>query len=246
MGIKILKPFYEHNKKLPKPIMVEEDFGKYNLQFEGCKLRGKWDRADEIDGKIVITDYKTDFFSPAMNTFLLHRLPQFTFYALAWKMKYGNIPHLAMHHLRSGQVFKTRRREDDFEYLRDVIVKTKERILSGDFTPFYGFHDKLCDFQPECRKDSIGLGSKLKRLENALKTEPEIYRKFSYEVPESCVRISDVEKYMRRRDFENAFYSLLEHIKTLNCPLETHHGSLYCMLWDEESPLSLPEPKIGS
>ena len=151
-GKTILRNFYEHNKKLSKPIMVEEDFGGYNIELgeydarcRGIKLIGKWDRVDEIKGDIEITDYKTDRFSPEENTFLLHRHPQFTLYALAWKIKFGDIPKLNMLHLRSGKSFETRRTEDDFEYLCDIIFKTKQRVEEGDFTPFYGFHCKLCD-----------------------------------------------------------------------------------------------------
>lgn len=245
-GERILRHFYEHNKKLPKPLMVEEDFGKYNLEFEGIKLKGKWDRVDEIDGKIVITDYKTDFFSPAQDTFLLHRLPQFTFYALAWHKKFGKIPHLGMHHLRSGQVFRTKRTEDDFEYLGDVIVKTKKRILEGDFTPFYGFHCKLCDFKPFCRGNCVGVSSRLKKREEKEDTKPELWSMLSYDIPEKESRKFEIKKYEEAGNFKKAYYSLIEDLKNVQCPLETREGALACLLWEEDSPIKLPDPELDN
>jgi len=245
LGVNILRPFYEHNKNLPKPELFEEDFSKYNISFNGIKLTGKWDRVDRIGGKVIITDYKTDFFSPAQNTFLLHRHPQFTFYALAWNLKYNEIPHLALHHLRTGQVFKTRRTEDDFEYLKDVISKTKERVLEGDYTPFYGFHCKNCDFMNSaCRQHCVGVGSKLKSLEQELKAEPEIDEIFSYDVPRSNRIISGNDahkKYADKNDFKNAYYSLIKYLQDVQCPIEAREGIMSCMLWDEDSPMQLPE-----
>ena len=247
LGVNILRPFYEHNKKLPKPGLYEEDFSKYNINLEGIKLIGKWDRVDRIDKRVIITDYKTDFFSPAQNTFLLHRHPQFTFYALAWYLKYNEIPHLALHHLRSGKVFKTRRTEDDFEYLRDVIAKTKKRVQEGDFTPFYGFHCKNCDFMnPACRKHCVGVGSKLKKLEEEIRTEPEIDAMFSYDVKKSNLYIkgSDAHReYAKKGDFKNAYLSLIKHLEDVQCPIEAKEGLLACMLRGDESPMRLPEPE---
>lgn len=251
LGTRILNPFYEHFKKLPKPDMWEYDFSKNNLTVDGIKLVGKWDRVDTIEGEPFITDYKTDRFSPAENTFLLHRLPQFTFYALAWKLKKEKegkkgeeIPHLAMLHLRSGQTFKTRRTEDDFSYIKDVITKTKERILAGDFTPFYGFHCKICDFyDSECRRRCIRVGSKLKTLEEALNTEPELLNIFCYNVPETTPRTPLFNEYLRKGDYINACRSLKEDLHNVHCPLEIKQGSLACLMLDEESPIRVPEPE---
>ncbi len=249
LGVNILRPFYEHNKKIKKPDMFEKDFKEYNLDFEGIKLIGKWDRVDEIDGKIIITDYKTDYLSPAKNTFLLHRHPQFTFYALAWylKSKKKEIPHLLFHHLRTGKVFRTRRTEEDFEYLSDVIVKTKKRVQEGDFTPFYGFHCNGCDFMNSiCEEHCVGVGSKLKKLEEEKKVEPEIDTMFSYDVPQLRIRGPDDEKYAQKGDFKNAYYSLKNYLNTAQCPIEAREGLFACMVWDDESPIRLPDPEIDN
>jgi DNA helicase-2/ATP-dependent DNA helicase PcrA len=245
-GRRLLRPFYEHNKSLPKPNMVEKDFSEYKIDFAGIRVTGKWDRVDRIEDKTFIIDYKTDFFSPEQDTFLLHRLPQFTFYAVAWTKKFGEIPHLALHHLRSGKVFKTRRTEEDFAYLEDIITKTKARVLEGDFTPFYGFHCNMCDFKVRCGPDCVGLGSKLKKREQEFSVQPEILETLSYNVPEVDRRNNKTKEYERKGDFMKAYYSLLNDLKSMQCPLETKQGALACLLWDEESPIRLPDPEIDN
>ncbi len=219
IGKRILKPFYEHNRNLPKPHMYEKDFREYNISFDGIRLIGKWDRVDNIEGKALITDYKTDRMSPKGNMFLLHRHPQFTFYAFTWYSKENEIPHLALHHLRSGEVFETRRTKDDFDYLKDVLIKTKERVIAGDFTPFYGFHCNYCDFMDSvCKVHCVGLGSKLKKLEEKREIKPKINDLFSYTVPQPTIN--------------------KRYLKNPHCSLETHDDALACLTWDEESPIT--------
>lgn len=91
----------------------------------------------------------------------------------------------------------------------------------------------------------FGVGSKLKRLEQQFNgVEPEIDKIFSYDVQKSKIRVLNVENYVRKGDFENAYDSLLNHLTNMNCPLEVHEGALACLVWDEESPLRLPDPEI--
>lgn len=167
LGESILGNFYDRLKNKPRPILYEKRFT--DIEFEGHILDVRFDRVDEKNGKIFITDYKTDKHSPGENPFLLHRHPQFTLYSKAYRLKFNRKEDAILYyHLRSGKVFKTKRSEKDFEYLLQLLNTAGKRINERDFTPFYGWHCNLCGYQPACGDYSVSVGPEL-RLEDKVK-----------------------------------------------------------------------------
>jgi len=183
-GVRILKGFYNKMSKMPWP---EETEARYECEISGEKAMAKIDRLDirEEGGELkhTISDYKTDRKSPESSTFLLHRLPQFTLYSYAYEKNKGIRPSLNLIHLRSGKAFKTKRNEGDYEYLEAIVKDIAQGIRNDKFVPFFGFHCNMCDYRDSpCREYGIGVDGKLKALEEAMKTSPEISDWLSFDV----------------------------------------------------------------
>jgi hypothetical protein len=175
IGAGILKNFYTRHKGKPSPIAFEKPFRK--LKFNGHLLRGVWDRIDKSEEGFLITDYKTNKGCPTdeRELALLHRHPQFTIYSLAFREVYGKTERdILFYHLRSGRIIKTRRSQGDFDYLASMLDKAQRTIEEGDYTPFYGFHCKFCDFLAgPCRTTGIGVDAKLKEIVRKGEEKPE-------------------------------------------------------------------------
>lgn len=168
LGQNILKKFYTRhipekdplNKNRNVPIAREQGFGVKKTEpfnINGINITGYIDRIDkDSKERYFISDYKTDKKSPEKNSFILHRHPQFTLYSYVFRKKYGiKEESILYYHLRSGQVFKTHRSEKDYDYLKALIDNVANSIAKDDFTPFYGFHCGMCDYQVACEKYNV-------------------------------------------------------------------------------------------
>ncbi|HRZ85518.1 MAG TPA: PD-(D/E)XK nuclease family protein [Candidatus Paceibacterota bacterium] len=159
LGDNILKRFYERHKNQKPPEKKESAFGNKKdelFSIAGHPVRGVFDRIDEKEGKWYITDYKTDKSCPEKDAFTLHRHPQFTIYSLAFRELFGKKETAILYyHLRSGNIFKTHRSEQDYEYIKRLVDDVAEGIIKDIFVPFYGFHCNMCDLKPACEKYSI-------------------------------------------------------------------------------------------
>jgi hypothetical protein len=183
-GQRILKGFYNKMVTLPWPTGTEKD---YRTEIAGEKVMAKIDRLDirEEKGELrhIITDYKTDRISPAADTFLLHRLPQFTLYSRVYEELTGIKPHMEELHMRSGKSFKTIRNQEDYNYLTALIRKVANDIRNEEIIPYFGFHCNMCHYKKdECKKYGVGVDGKLKALEIAMQTSPEIDDWLSFDV----------------------------------------------------------------
>jgi len=223
VGQEILSSFYKHNINLDVPIDTEK---RFDVEFEGYKLRGVYDRIDFRDGKYYIIDYKTDKNSPQENSFVLHRHPQFTIYSLAYEKNHKEElneekPIIAFLHLRTGKAFETKRSYEDYNYLKRLLESTVSGIKSNEFTPFYGFHCNFCEYIPICKKVCIDVGAKLKKLELIKDVEAKKIDWLSYDylIPRQEPQMENImsrlpqylQKYLNEK-FEY-FYDLEEKIK---------------------------------
>jgi len=192
LGENILRQFYEQFKHTSPPVLREKAF---EIDIQGINRKHHivviFDRIDLKNGLPIIGDYKTDKTSPEENpeekAFQLHRHPQFTLYSLAFRKLIedgrlkGIIPEgiekeaaIWYYHLRSGKIFETKRSERDYEYILNLLEDVTDGILSQRFTPFYGFHCGLCDYQIPCEKYSICHGGPRIDLEGRIKTPKEV------------------------------------------------------------------------
>ncbi len=172
IAMKILSNFYDKNININRENILYHE--KTIIQeFEGYKLLGKLDRIEKTKEGIEIIDYKTSKLSPKdpKASFVLHHSVQFTEYSKIFRLwKKTKESGLQLYHLRSGKLFETKRSEKDYNYLYQLIRTTDKRIKEGDFTPFYGFHCKLCDYIYECNKRKVkvgeGMSAFIERIEN--------------------------------------------------------------------------------
>jgi hypothetical protein len=196
-GVNILKGYYQKMCSLPWPLETEK---RYNIEIAGEKAMAKIDRLDRVDGELIVTDYKSDKISPEKNTFLLHRSPQFTLYSYAIEQTFHEKPGMVFLHLRSGKGIKTKRGKEDYDYLENLVRTTAQGIRNDNFVPFYGFHCGMCGFRDNaCRENCIGADSKLKALEHAFLTTPEIANWISFPVP--------------KKKFEDRFDRILKNVE---------------------------------
>ena len=127
------------------------------------------DRIDKYNGEHYLCDYKTDKNPPKINSFVLHRHPQFTLYSKVFREVFDEIEkNILYYHLRSGKVLKTKRNEKDYDYLKQLMDIAQKRIEEEDFYPFYGFHCKFCDYQVSCEKYSLSFDGPRIDLENKI------------------------------------------------------------------------------
>lgn len=159
LGNSLLESFYRKHKGKKPPKKVEFAFGVRNdspFKINGHLVRGAIDRIDNLNKTWYITDYKTDKKSPEENNFILDRNPQFTIYSYAFREIFQEKEDAILYyHLRSGKVFKTKRTEKDFDYLKSLLDKVSEGVSREIFIPFYGFHCNFCDYQEACANYSI-------------------------------------------------------------------------------------------
>lgn len=182
-GKEILGQFYHEYKPRPRPVIKEE---RFKLEIPGHPdehgLRRKhkvvvvFDRVDVFkdtngEWRATIADYKTDSGDPSGKGFYIHRHPQFTLYSLAFRQLIaegrlkGRIPDeikeesaILYFHMREGKIVPTYRNETDFNYVRSLMDDVADGILCDRFTPFYGFHCNMCDYQVPCEKYSVSHG----------------------------------------------------------------------------------------
>lgn len=192
IGEGIMKRFYEEYINRPDPVLRE---AKFELEIEGhpdkdCHRRRHrvmviFDRVDEINSHVFISDYKTDTGDPKSKAFSIHRHPQFTLYSMtlrqliaekrvSFSCKAKQESAIIYHHLRSGEKLETHRSERDFDYVRHLMDDVTEGIFCNRFTPFYGFHCGLCDYQVACEKYSSDHGGPriIDSLERKIKEAP--------------------------------------------------------------------------
>ena len=188
IGERIMKEFYETWINRPDPVIREEPFELYIQGLPNRQgIRKKhhvmaiFDRVDEKDGHVVLSDYKTDSGDPLAKSFSIHRNPQFSLYSLALRQliaeKRISFPCRAKeesaifyYHLKTGKLLETHRSTIDHEYVRALLDDVADGIQNSRFTPFYGFHCELCDHRVSCEKWSIAHGGPRITLEEKIKT----------------------------------------------------------------------------
>ncbi len=158
IGQNIMKMFYQRHKNKPKPLETEKRFGFKKdevIELGGHELLGVFDRIDCVDGEWYITDYKTNKHNPKDDAFTFHRNVQFTLYSYVFRQLFGELEQsILFYHLRSGEILKTHRSQQDFDYLRTVLDDVTEGIENEKFLPFYGFHCNFCDYKSACEQES--------------------------------------------------------------------------------------------
>jgi CRISPR/Cas system-associated exonuclease Cas4 (RecB family) len=129
-------------------VLVRDVEKEFSIPFEGIDIVGKIDKVenvlkeDETSGYgYSIVDYKSGSKKPDP-WFLDHNL-QFTAYAWAGKLLYGELPtKLIWHHLRTGDLLETTRTDQDIEELKQMVRDTEHMREQG--IRYRVYHEQIC------------------------------------------------------------------------------------------------------
>jgi len=135
---------YQHGLDTGKinPILIDVE-KEFAIPFEGIEIVGKIDKVEgtEDGSGYSIVDYKSGSKKPDP-WFLNHNL-QFTAYAWAGLLSYGDLPQkLVWHHLRTGELLETTRTLQDIEELKQMIRDTQHMREQG--IRYRVYHEQVC------------------------------------------------------------------------------------------------------
>ena len=120
-GKEAIRKFFQREETSGfKPKMVEE---KFSFILDNNRISGRWDRVDELDGHVVIVDFKSSEVhqQDAANRRTKESL-QLAIYAMAYASVFGSpADSVELHFLESGLIGKT-------PVTDKMIMKTTERI----------------------------------------------------------------------------------------------------------------------
>jgi DNA helicase-2/ATP-dependent DNA helicase PcrA len=139
IGQEALVRFYnDEQARDSKPMCIEEEFA---FTFENNKIRGRFDRIDMEEGNAVIIDFKTSDLKKQKDADKRTRESlQLTLYALAYKVKHGQLPkRVELHFLESGLIGTDTKDEADLDKVKIKIKEVSNGIRERVFlaTPGY-------------------------------------------------------------------------------------------------------------
>ncbi|HEY8167572.1 MAG TPA: ATP-dependent DNA helicase [Candidatus Limnocylindrales bacterium] len=110
---------------------------RFSVAIEGVRINGRYDRVDEEEDGVVITDYKaSDVADPARARQRARSSLQLAIYALAHEVTDGTLPSaLQLHFLGSGVVARVPVDARRLVAARASIRAGAEGIAAGDFSP---------------------------------------------------------------------------------------------------------------
>ena len=131
-GCEHLSEFYERAQSgTPPRVLATEE--KFMFALGPVKVRGTFDRVDEIGGGLAVVDYKTG--APKSEEQAQKSL-QLSIYAMAAAEKFERpVVQVGFYSLENNEAVFTSRDEKQLAKVRDEIVAIAERIAAGDFHP---------------------------------------------------------------------------------------------------------------
>jgi DNA helicase II / ATP-dependent DNA helicase PcrA len=152
LGKEIIKEFYaEFEKKQPKILKIDGAPAlemPFNLKIGNSKLFGVIDRVDEINGGVVIFDYKTGTSKDKLDA---DAKEQLLIYQIAAEELFGLKPkELTYYYLNDGKKATFIGSEKEKQALKEKIIGEIEEIKKSDFKATPGWQCGFCDFKDIC------------------------------------------------------------------------------------------------
>ncbi len=133
-GAAALKEFYRTQEEAGIiPTLVENDF---SFTFGNNRLVGRWDRVDEINGKVKVIDFKSSRIEkqPEADKRAKESL-QLALYSLAYRKVFGRLPdEKELHFLETGLIGRAEVKEKDIQKVEAAIGKAAAGIRAADFS----------------------------------------------------------------------------------------------------------------
>ncbi len=129
-----LKLFYKKEQRSKRKIkFVEESF---SVPRDKVLLRGRWDRVDEEEGKIIILDYKSSEVKKQEDADRrVKESLQLAIYALVWKERFGELPdRVELNFLENGLLGSAKKDQKDIDKTWEKIRVVEEGIRSAKFS----------------------------------------------------------------------------------------------------------------
>jgi DNA helicase-2/ATP-dependent DNA helicase PcrA len=133
-GQEVLQKFFDQAEKEERiPAYAEEGF---HFPFENMTIAGRWDRVDEFDGQVYITDYKASEVDDQKKANERARDSlQLRIYAWAYAERFGRpVNGWRMHFLESGVIGEAATKEVYFNTARNDVKKAAAGIRRRDYT----------------------------------------------------------------------------------------------------------------
>lgn len=129
----LVKFFKAEENKGTLPKFIEKEF---SFVFDDTKISGRFDRVDEIDGKIVIMDFKTSEIKHQKEADKrVKESMQLALYSLAYQNIFGVLPErIELYFLESGIVGSSAVEEKSLEKVKENIRLVSAGIRSRNFT----------------------------------------------------------------------------------------------------------------
>jgi len=147
----ILSGYLARLQDRPPPFVMEYPF---ELAWGEHQLSGVIDRIEEVDGALIVVDFKTGQRKPSPHE--LGEDLQLTIYALAAQVVFElPVLQLVYYHLRDHTALATERGEEDFYQLQtDVLPRVTTAIAEGQFPKRPGYWCRFCDYRELCLAES--------------------------------------------------------------------------------------------
>ncbi len=132
-GEAALKKFFEREEASKiAPAFVEKEFGFIK---GNNRIRGRWDRVDVVDGKVVIIDYKSSEVKDQKDADKKTKGSlQLNIYALAYNEMEGKLPdRVELRFLESGLTGTAKPGPKDFEKTLDKIAESAHGIRNAEY-----------------------------------------------------------------------------------------------------------------
>ena len=150
-GRRVLRRFMgEQERSGCVPTAVERPFA---FLLGTNKVVGRWDRLDEEEGRVTITDYKSSAVREQKEADRKARESlQLAIYALAYREMHGRIPEaVQLHFLETGLVGSAHKRETDLGETQESVREVARRIRARDFVATPGYLPcSYCAFREIC------------------------------------------------------------------------------------------------
>ncbi len=134
-GLASLRRFYEQERTLPPPELVEQ---RFSFMLGRDRVVGRWDRVDRTPNGAVVVDYKAgaDEEGSGRAQRSANESLQLRLYALAHERVYGERPmQTVLHFLESGERGIVAPTEDSIGAVRGLVTGTAARIRAREFAP---------------------------------------------------------------------------------------------------------------
>ena len=137
---------------------------KFQLEFDGHRIRGNIDRIDRFKDGIVFFDYKTDKYKSSSNDLMVLKNPnhQFTVYDLALQNLFPDYELVGRYllHLRSlakdplaNPLIPVFKNAVDFNALSISLKNAQDIVDRKAFDRNVGYHCRFCSYYEPCSRD---------------------------------------------------------------------------------------------